>query len=151
MLYILVLHYIAEVIKGNCVLVFAVLLGSKAQYLHLSFQAKACILECLPLHLTQLQHKHYLLYTTSQGILLGNSFTTHMYHVFGIYPFLFLCYATLTRTSQFIIGLNKYLEAVSHGFSVGMRFKMKFEGEESPERRFLETFRVSVRKLFPHM
>lgn len=43
------------------------------------------------------------------------------------------------RTSQFIIGLNKYLEAVSHGFSVGMRFKMKFEGEDSPERRFTGT------------
>ncbi|KAL3536695.1 hypothetical protein ACH5RR_000061 [Cinchona calisaya] len=43
------------------------------------------------------------------------------------------------RTSQFIIGLNKYLEAVSHGYSVGMRFKMKFEGEDSPERRFTGT------------
>ncbi|CAK9136911.1 unnamed protein product [Ilex paraguariensis] len=43
------------------------------------------------------------------------------------------------RTSQFIIGLNKYLESVSHGFSVGMRFKMRFEGEESPERRFTGT------------
>ncbi|OIT02046.1 PREDICTED: auxin response factor 9-like [Nicotiana attenuata] len=43
------------------------------------------------------------------------------------------------RTSQFIIGLNKYLETVKHGFSVGMRFKMQFEGEESPERRFSGT------------
>lgn len=43
------------------------------------------------------------------------------------------------RTSQFIIGLNKYLEAVSNGFAVGMRFKMRFEGEDSPERRFSGT------------
>ncbi|KAG6430254.1 hypothetical protein SASPL_108317 [Salvia splendens] len=43
------------------------------------------------------------------------------------------------RTSQFIIGLNKYLEAMKHGFSVGMRFKMRFEGEDSPERRFTGT------------
>ncbi|XP_009592767.1 auxin response factor 9 isoform X1 [Nicotiana tomentosiformis] len=43
------------------------------------------------------------------------------------------------RTSQFIIGLNKYLETVKHGYSVGMRFKMQFEGEESPERRFTGT------------
>lgn len=43
------------------------------------------------------------------------------------------------RTSQFIIGLNKYLEAVKNGFSVGMRFKMRFEGEDSPERRFTGT------------
>lgn len=39
------------------------------------------------------------------------------------------------RTCQFIIGLNKYLEAVNNGYAVGMRFKMQFEGEDSPERR----------------
>ncbi|KAE9593579.1 hypothetical protein Lal_00036261 [Lupinus albus] len=43
------------------------------------------------------------------------------------------------RTSQFIIGLNKYLEAVNNKFSVGMRFKMRFEVEDSPERRFSGT------------
>ncbi|XP_055819582.1 auxin response factor 9-like isoform X2 [Solanum dulcamara] len=43
------------------------------------------------------------------------------------------------RTSQFIVGLNKYLEAVNHQYSVGMRFKMHFEGEESPEKRFTGT------------
>lgn len=43
------------------------------------------------------------------------------------------------RTSQFIIPVNKYLEAVNHGFTVGMRFKMRFEGEDSPERRFTGT------------
>lgn len=40
------------------------------------------------------------------------------------------------RMSQFIIGLNKYLESVKNTFTVGMRFKMKFEGEDTPERRF---------------
>ncbi|KAL3499203.1 hypothetical protein ACH5RR_038296 [Cinchona calisaya] len=43
------------------------------------------------------------------------------------------------RTSQFIIGLNKYLESINNGFGVGMRFKMRFEGEDSPERRFTGT------------
>lgn len=43
------------------------------------------------------------------------------------------------RTSQFIIGLNKYLEAIENGFSLGMRFKMRFEGEDTPERRFTGT------------
>ncbi|OIW13497.1 hypothetical protein TanjilG_29238 [Lupinus angustifolius] len=43
------------------------------------------------------------------------------------------------RTSQFIIGLNKYLEAVNNKFSVGNRFKMRFEVEDSPERRFSGT------------
>nr|WGH73283.1 binding protein transporter ARF9B [Mangifera indica] len=43
------------------------------------------------------------------------------------------------RTSQFIISLNKYLEAVNNKYAVGMRFKMRFEGEDSPERRFSGT------------
>lgn len=43
------------------------------------------------------------------------------------------------RTSQFIIRLNKYLEAVKHDYGIGIRFKMRFEGEDSPERRFAGT------------
>jgi auxin response factor len=43
------------------------------------------------------------------------------------------------RTCQFIIGLKKYLEAVNNQYSVGMRFKMPFEGEDSPDRRFSGT------------
>ncbi|XP_023746167.2 auxin response factor 9 isoform X2 [Lactuca sativa] len=52
------------------------------------------------------------------------------------------------RTSQFIIGLNKYIEAVNNGFTVGMRFKMRFEGEDSPERRFTGTI-VGVEDISP--
>ncbi|KAK1258032.1 Auxin response factor 1 [Acorus gramineus] len=43
------------------------------------------------------------------------------------------------RTIQFIIGVNKYLETVKNGFAVGMRFKMRFEGEDVPEKRFSGT------------
>lgn len=46
------------------------------------------------------------------------------------------------RTSQFIIGLNKYLEAINHDFGVGMRFKMRFEGDDSPERRLVNIYRI---------
>ncbi|KAB2608780.1 auxin response factor 9-like [Pyrus ussuriensis x Pyrus communis] len=53
------------------------------------------------------------------------------------------------RTSQFIIGLNKYLEAVNNKFSVGMRFKMRFEGEDAPERRFSGTI-VGLEDISPH-
>ncbi|XP_022761559.1 auxin response factor 9-like isoform X2 [Durio zibethinus] len=53
------------------------------------------------------------------------------------------------RTSQFIIGLNKYLEALNNKFAVGMRFKMKFEGEDSPERRFSGTI-VGLEDFSPH-
>ncbi|PPD76235.1 hypothetical protein GOBAR_DD26832 [Gossypium barbadense] len=46
---------------------------------------------------------------------------------------------TRTSLSEFIVSVNKYLEARSHKLSVGMRFKMRFEGEEVPERRFSGT------------
>jgi hypothetical protein len=49
------------------------------------------------------------------------------------------------RTSQFIIGVNKYLEAVNHKFSVGMRFKMRFEVDDSPERRYPNDILTSSR------
>ncbi|XP_020595729.1 auxin response factor 9-like [Phalaenopsis equestris] len=48
-----------------------------------------------------------------------------------------VCYKP--RTSQFIIGVNKYLEAINNGFSLGMRFKMRFEGEDVPEKRYTGT------------
>ncbi|KAG1331226.1 Auxin response factor 7 [Cocos nucifera] len=44
-----------------------------------------------------------------------------------------------TSRSEFIISVNKYLEAKNHKLSVGMRFKMRFEGDEAPERRFSGT------------
>ncbi|XP_022849635.1 auxin response factor 9-like isoform X2 [Olea europaea var. sylvestris] len=53
------------------------------------------------------------------------------------------------RTSQFIIGLNNYLDAVNHGFEVGSRFKMRFEGEDSLERRFSGTI-IGVEDFSPH-
>ena len=40
-----------------------------------------------------------------------------------------------TSRSEFIVSVNKYLEAQNLKLSVGMRFKMRFEGEEVPERR----------------
>nr|GME03753.1 auxin response factor 9-like [Ipomoea batatas] len=44
------------------------------------------------------------------------------------------------RMSQFIVGLRKYKEAVNQGFLVGMRFKMRFEVEDSPERRSYDIY-----------
>ncbi|KAG5406991.1 hypothetical protein IGI04_013110 [Brassica rapa subsp. trilocularis] len=56
---------------------------------------------------------------------------------------------SMTKTSQFIISLNKYLEAMSNKFAVGIRFKMRFEGEDSPERRFSGTV-VGVKDCSTH-
>lgn len=46
-----------------------------------------------------------------------------------------LSFVLRTSRSEFIVSVNKYLEAQNHKLSVGMRFKMRFEGEEVPERR----------------
>ncbi|KAL5714686.1 Arf GTPase arf1 [Ranunculus cassubicifolius] len=48
-------------------------------------------------------------------------------------------YKPRTSQSEFIVSVNKYIEARNHKLSVGMRFKMRFEGEEAPERRFSGT------------
>ncbi|KAL1320090.1 hypothetical protein HN51_064834 [Arachis hypogaea] len=48
-------------------------------------------------------------------------------------------YKPRTSRSEFIVSINKYLEARNHKLSVGMRFKMRFEGDEVPERRFSGT------------
>ncbi|KAK4766372.1 hypothetical protein SAY87_008014 [Trapa incisa] len=48
-------------------------------------------------------------------------------------------YKPRTSRSEFIVSVNKYLEAHNHKLSVGMRFKMIFEGEEIPEKRFSGT------------
>ena len=40
-----------------------------------------------------------------------------------------------TSRSDFIVSVNKYLEAKKQKISVGMRFKMRFEGEEAAEQR----------------
>ncbi|XP_074589395.1 auxin response factor 7-like [Curcuma longa] len=48
-------------------------------------------------------------------------------------------YRPRASQSEFIISLNKYVEAKNQKLSVGMRFKMRFEGDEAPERRLSGT------------
>ncbi|KAH1199041.1 Auxin response factor 9 [Glycine max] len=58
---------------------------------------------------------------------------------------------TLLLASQFIVSVNKYLEAINQKCNVGMRFKTRFEGDESPEnyKRFSGTI-VGVEDISPH-
>ncbi|GAU28025.1 hypothetical protein TSUD_264830, partial [Trifolium subterraneum] len=55
------------------------------------------------------------------------------------------------RTSQFIVSVNKYLAAVNNKYTVGMRFKMKFESDDSAEsdKRFSGTI-IGVDDMSPH-
>ncbi|CAN1792937.1 Auxin response factor 18, partial [Linum perenne] len=41
------------------------------------------------------------------------------------------------RASPFIIGVDQYVEAVRHGYDVGMRVKMNIEAQDSTERRYI--------------
>jgi hypothetical protein len=37
--------------------------------------------------------------------------------------------------SEFIIPYDQYMESVKNSYAIGMRFRMRFEGEEAPEQR----------------
>ncbi|KAF3774242.1 Auxin response factor 2 [Nymphaea thermarum] len=45
----------------------------------------------------------------------------------------------LTSPSEFIVPFAQYMESIKCNYSIGMRFKMRFEGEEAPEQRFTGT------------
>ncbi|KAJ6816326.1 auxin response factor 2-like [Iris pallida] len=48
-------------------------------------------------------------------------------------------YKPRTSPSEFIVPYDQYMESLKSNHSVGMRFKMRFEGEEAPEQRFTGT------------
>ncbi|KAK8948440.1 Auxin response factor 7 [Platanthera zijinensis] len=62
-------------------------------------------------------------------------------------------YKPRASSSEFIVSVNKYLKAKSQNLAVGMRFKMRFEGDEAPERRFSGTIIGIIEKAsscWPH-
>lgn len=48
-------------------------------------------------------------------------------------------YKPRTSPAEFIVPFDQYMESVKNNYSIGMRFKMRFEGEEAPEQRFTGT------------
>ncbi|KAF8040965.1 hypothetical protein BT93_B3013 [Corymbia citriodora subsp. variegata] len=48
-------------------------------------------------------------------------------------------YKPRTSPAEFIIPFDKYIESAKFDCSIGMRFRMTFEGEEAPEQRFSGT------------
>lgn len=45
-----------------------------------------------------------------------------------------------TSPAEFIVPFDKYMESVKNNYSIGMRFKMRFEGEAAPEQRYVFSF-----------
>ncbi|GFP82625.1 auxin response factor 2 [Phtheirospermum japonicum] len=54
-------------------------------------------------------------------------------HIFRVY------YKPRTSPAEFIVPYDQYMESFKNNYSIGMRFKMRFEGEEAPEQRFTGT------------
>ncbi|XP_042501866.1 auxin response factor 2A-like [Macadamia integrifolia] len=48
-------------------------------------------------------------------------------------------YKPRTSPAEFLVPCDQYMESVKNNYSIGMRFKMRFEGEEAPEQRFTGT------------
>ncbi|EEF34537.1 Auxin response factor, putative [Ricinus communis] len=70
---------------------------------------------------TSNQIRHSLLAVASYAISTGSLFCVF--------------YEPRTSRSEFIVSVNKYIEARNHKFCIGMRFLMRFEGEEVPIER----------------
>ncbi|CAA3031527.1 auxin response factor 2 [Olea europaea subsp. europaea] len=48
-------------------------------------------------------------------------------------------YKPRTSPAEYIVPYDQYMESVKNNYAIGMRFKMRFEGEEAPEQRFTGT------------
>ncbi|BAF28351.1 auxin response factor 23 isoform 1 [Oryza sativa Japonica Group] len=48
-------------------------------------------------------------------------------------------YKPRTSPAEFVVPYDRYMESLKQNYSIGMRFKMRFEGEEAPEQRFTGT------------
>ncbi|KAJ1281820.1 hypothetical protein BS78_03G003200 [Paspalum vaginatum] len=67
------------------------------------------------------------------GVLASASHAIKTNSIFLVY------YRPRLSQSQYIVSLNKYLEACKIGFNVGTRFKMSFEGDDVPVKKFSGT------------
>ncbi|CAM0880587.1 unnamed protein product [Alopecurus aequalis] len=67
------------------------------------------------------------------GVLASASHAIKTNSIFLVY------YRPRLSQSQYIVSVNKYLEATKVGFTVGKRFRMNFEGEDVPVKKFSGT------------
>ncbi|GFP89435.1 auxin response factor 2 [Phtheirospermum japonicum] len=67
------------------------------------------------------------------GVLATASHAIQTKTMFTVY------YKPRTSPEEFIVPYDQYMEYVKNNYSIGMRFKMRFEGEEAPEQRFTGT------------
>ncbi|EEF39798.1 Auxin response factor, putative [Ricinus communis] len=68
---------------------------------------------------------------------LNQSTLTDVVHAMSMRSLFNICYNPRASSSEFIIPLHKFLKSLDYSFSVGMRFKMRFETEDAAERRYM--------------
>ncbi|XP_052480966.1 auxin response factor 2A [Gossypium raimondii] len=61
------------------------------------------------------------------------------WHAFTTKTIFTVYYKPRTSPAEFIVPFGQYMESLKNNYSIGMRFKMRFEGEEAPEQRFTGT------------
>ncbi|XP_022730418.1 auxin response factor 2A-like isoform X2 [Durio zibethinus] len=83
-----------------------------------------------------------------QGIVPSSVISSHSMHLGVLATAWHACttqtiftvyYKPRTSPAEFIVPFDQYMESVKNNYSIGMRFKMRFEGEEAPEQRFTGT------------
>nr|CAB3475308.1 unnamed protein product [Digitaria exilis] len=74
---------------------------------------------------------------SSQSMHLGVLATA--WHAIKTKSMFTVYYKPRTSPSEFIIPYDQYMESLKNNYSIGMRFRMRFEGEEAPEQRFTGT------------
>ncbi|CAN6467774.1 unnamed protein product [Victoria cruziana] len=74
---------------------------------------------------------------SSQSMHLGVLATAS--HAISAGTIFSVLYKPRTSPSEFIIPYGKYAESMRNTYSIGMRFRMRFEGEEASEQRFTGT------------
>lgn len=74
---------------------------------------------------------------SSQSMHLGVLATA--WHAINTKSMFTVYYKPRTSPSEFIIPYDQYMDSVKNNYSIGMRFRMRFEGEEAPEQRFTGT------------
>ncbi|KAL3368974.1 hypothetical protein AABB24_009669 [Solanum stoloniferum] len=57
-------------------------------------------------------------------------------------------YKPRTSPAEFIVPYDQYMDSLKNNCSIGMRFKMRFEGEEAPEQRYISSTRRIIFHLF---
>lgn len=75
------------------------------------------------------------------GIYISSKFLDWMSFRFGgnslpLNANMRLLFACRTSPAEFIVPFDQYRESIKSNYSIGMRFKMRFEGEEAPEQRY---------------